>query len=146
MNVVPLVKLVDPNFRAWRFGATMFAAFGALALVLAAIGLYSLIAYDVAQRKRELSVRIALGAQRGRVMRMVIGRGLLLVGSGLLAGSAVAMWAAPRLQTLMFEQNVRDPMLFGGVAALLVLIGVAATAAPAWRAARVDPASVLRGD
>jgi putative ABC transport system permease protein len=146
VNVVPLVRLVDPNLRAWQFGATMFAAFGALALVLAAIGLYSLIAYDVAQRRRELSVRIALGAPRGRVIRMVIGRGLLLVGGGLVIGSAIAVWAAPRLQTLMFQQEPRDPLLFGGVALLLVLIGVLATAGPAWRAARVDPAAILRGD
>ncbi len=146
VDVVPLVRMVDPSFRAWRFGATMFAAFGALALVLAAIGLYSLIAYDVAQRTREFSVRIALGAPRGRVMRMVIGRGLLLVGGGLLAGSVIAVWAAPRLQELMFQQEARDPLLLGGVAALLLLIGVVATAGPAWRAARVDPAAVLRGE
>ena len=146
VNVVPLVRLVDPNFRAWRFGATMFVAFGALALLLAAIGLYSLIAYDVAQRRRELSVRIALGAPRGRVIRMVIGRGLLLVGGGLLAGSAIAMLAAPRLQALMFQQETRDPVLLAGVAVLLVLIGVVATAGPAWRASRVDPAAVLRSD
>jgi predicted lysophospholipase L1 biosynthesis ABC-type transport system permease subunit len=146
VNVVPLVTLVDPNFRAWKFGATMFAAFGALALLLAAIGLYSLIAYDVAQRRHEFGVRIALGAPRGRVIRMVIGRGLLLVGGGLLTGSAMALWAAPRLQSLMFEQPPRDPLLFVAVAALLMLVGVAATAAPAWRAARVNPAAILRSD
>jgi putative ABC transport system permease protein len=146
VNVVPLARLVDPNFRAWRFGATMFVAFGALALVLSAIGLYSLIAYDVAQRTRELSVRIALGAPRARVVRMVIGRGLALVGSGLVAGTLIAMWAAPRLQALMFQQEPRDPLIFGGVAMVLLLIGLIATATPAARAARVDPAAVLRGD
>jgi putative ABC transport system permease protein len=146
VNVMPLARLVNPNFRAWRFGATMFVAFGALALVLAAIGLYSLIAYDVAQRTRELSVRIALGAPRARVVRMVIGRGLALVGTGLVAGTLIAMWAAPRLQTLMFRQEPRDPLIFGGVALVLLLIGLIATAMPASRAARVDPAAVLRGD
>ncbi|HET7584882.1 MAG TPA: ADOP family duplicated permease [Gemmatimonadaceae bacterium] len=146
VNVVPLTTLVDPNFRAWRFGATMFAAFGALALVLAAIGLYSLIAYDVAQRTRELSVRIALGAPGARVVRMVIGRGLLLVTGGLLAGGAIAAWLGPRVQSLMFEQDPRDPVIFGGVALVVLLIGVVATAGPAFRAARVDPAEVLRGE
>ena len=146
VNVLPLVDLVDPNFRAWRFGATMFVAFGALALVLAAVGLYSLIAYDVAQRRRELSVRIALGAPSGRVVRMVIGRGLVLVGGGLAAGLAIALWATPRLEGLMFHQAARDPLVFGGVALVLLVIGLVATAGPAWRAARVDPAAVLRGD
>ena len=146
VSVVPLVQLVDPNLHAWRFGATMFAAFGALALLLAAIGLYSLVAYDVAQRTRELSVRMALGAPRGQVIRMVIGRGLLLVGGGLVVGSVIAAVVAPRLQTLMFRQEALDPLLFGRVSLLLGLIGLIATAGPAWRAARVDPASVLRGE
>ena len=146
LNVIPLARMVDPNFRAWRFGATMFVAFGALALLLAAIGLYSLIAYDVAQRRRELSVRIALGAPRSRVIRMVIGRGLLLVGGGVLAGGAIAVGSASRLEALMFQQEAHDPLLFAGVTALLLLVGLIATAGPAWRAARVDPAAVLRGE
>lgn len=144
VNVIPLTQLVDPNFQAWRFGARMFLAFGALALVLAAVGLYSLIAYDVAQRRRELSVRIALGAPYGRVMRAVIGRGLLLVGGGVVGGTAIALWLAPRVQSLLFRQEARDPLIFGGVALALLLIGVVATAAPASRAARVDPAAILR--
>jgi hypothetical protein len=146
VNVVTLADLVDPNFQAWRFGAIMFVAFGALALLVAAVGLYSLIAYDVAQRMRELSVRIALGAPYGRVIRMVIGRGLVLVGAGVAAGTAVAMWAAPRLEDIMFQQNPRDPLVFGGVAVVLLLVGLVATVVPALQAARVDPASVLRGD
>jgi putative ABC transport system permease protein len=146
VNVMPLSAAVDPNYRAWEFGATMFAAFGGLALVLAAIGLYSLIAYDVAQRTRELSVRIALGASSGSVVRMVVARGLGLVGIGVAAGLTIAAVAAPKLQSMMFNTDARDPLIFGAVAAVLLLIGFAATASPASRAARVDPAQVLRGD
>jgi putative ABC transport system permease protein len=146
VNVVPLTRLVDPNFRAWKFGATMFVAFGALAVTLAAIGLYSLVAYDVAQRTQEISVRVALGAPQSSVVRMVIGRGLALVGGGVAAGLAVAFLLAPKLETLMFKVDPLDPLIFGAVAVVLLIIGLVATAAPAARAARVDPALVLRGD
>ena len=146
VNIVPLTQLVDRNYVAWNFGATMFAAFGGLALLLAAIGLYSLIAFDVAQRSRDISVRIALGARREQVVRLVIGRGLWLVGIGVASGLAVAALLAPRMQPMLFGVAARDPLIFGGVAVALLAIGVVATAGPAVRAARVDPAAVLRGD
>src|SRR5690606_30077454 len=82
VNVYPLSNLVDPNMRAWKFGATMFVAFGGLALVLAAIGLYSMIAYSVAQRTRELGVRMALGASAGQVVRLIVQGGIRLVVAG----------------------------------------------------------------
>ncbi|MNC89438.1 FtsX-like permease family protein [compost metagenome] len=117
-----------------------------MALTLAAIGLYSLVAYDVAQHMQEISVRVALGAPRARVVRMVIGRGLALVGAGVVAGLVIAFLLAPRLQELMFNVNPLDPVIFAGVAAVLLVIGLVATAAPASRASRVDPALALRGD
>jgi ABC-type antimicrobial peptide transport system permease subunit len=146
VNIVPLASLSDRNYQAWSFGATMFVAFGGLALVLAAIGLYSVVAWEVAQRTREMSVRIALGARWQRVVAMVMMRGLWLVGAGVAVGLAVAALLAPRLQSLLFDVSAFDPLVFGGVAAVLALVGLVATASPAWRAARVDPASVLRGD
>jgi ABC-type antimicrobial peptide transport system permease subunit len=124
----------------------MFVAFGGLALLLAAIGLYSVIAWDVAQRTREMCVRIALGAGRQHVIGMVVTRGLWLVGAGVAAGLLVSALLAPRLQALLFQVSAFDPLVFGGVAAALVIVGIVATASPASRAARVDPASVLRGD
>ncbi|MGE0352328.1 MAG: FtsX-like permease family protein [Gemmatimonadales bacterium] len=146
VRVMPLGDMVDPTMQSWRFGATMFSAFGALALLLAAVGLYSVIAYDVAQRTRDLGVRIALGASVSRIVWWVLGRGLVLVTSGILLGGAVALWIAPQLDDLLFHQPSRDPAVFGAVAAALLFVGAVAAAAPALRAARVDPNVALRGD
>ena len=146
VTVVPLRDLVDPNMRAWQFGATMFVAFGALALVLAAIGLYSMIAYGVAQRTRELGVRLALGASAGHVVRMIVGNGLRLVVAGVLLGGVIAVWAAPRLDSLMFRASTRDPVVYGGVVAVLLGVAVLASLAPAMRAMRLDPNTALRTD
>jgi hypothetical protein len=146
VNVMPLAALVDPNLRAWKFGTAMFAAFGGLALVLAAIGLYSMIAYDVALRTRDLGIRVALGASMSRVVRLVVGRGVALIALGVLVGGGFALWAAPWVQELMFRQEVRDPLVFGAVAFVLMMVGWLAAAGPAFRAARVDPNIALRGD
>jgi ABC-type antimicrobial peptide transport system permease subunit len=146
VSVVPLSKLVDPRLRAWRFGATMFVAFGVLALVLAAIGLYSMIAYGVAQRTRELGVRVALGASSGDVVRLIVRGGLRLVLAGLVLGGALALWAAPRIESLMFETSSRDPIVYGAVAAVLLTVAIMASLAPALRALRMDPNVALRAD
>jgi ABC-type antimicrobial peptide transport system permease subunit len=145
-DAVPLSRLVDPERQAWKFGATMFVAFGGLALVLAAIGLYSLIAYDVAQRTRELGVRIALGASVGDVMRLVMSSGVRLVFVGVILGGGLALWGSKWMESLMFRQSPRDPLVFGLVAISLLAVALLASAGPALRAARVDPNVALRGD
>lgn len=141
-----LGTLVDPQRRAWEFGATMFVAFGGLALVLAAIGLYSLIAYDVAQRTQELGVRLALGASVSDVIGLVVSGGIRLVAVGLALGAALALWGSRWMEGLMFQQSPRDPLVFGGVAAVLLVVALLASAGPALRASRVDPNVALRGD
>ncbi len=146
VSVRPLRELVDPNLRSWKFGATMFAAFGLLALALAAIGLYSVIAYNVAQRTQELGVRIALGAGMGNVLRLIIGRGVGLTLAGVVIGSAIAWWAARWAEPLLFGQAARDPAVLGGVAFMLLAVAVLASAIPAVRATRVDPNVALRAD
>ena len=146
ISLRPLAQLVEPALRAWKMGATMFAAFGALALVLAAVGLYSVVAYDMAQRRRDLSLRMALGASVSRVFGMVVGRGARLIAFGLAIGSAAAMWVAPRLQSQLFQQEPRDLAVFGMVALTLLIAGIAATVSPALRASRVDPNEVLRDE
>jgi putative ABC transport system permease protein len=146
VNLVPIAYAVDPSFRAWRFAATMFAAFGGLALLLAAIGLYSLVAYDVAQRTRDMSVRLALGASGPSVVRHVVGGGLRLVAVGVAVGAAAAWWAAPKAEALMFRQEALDPMIFAGVGGSLLLVGILAALVPALRASRVDPALMLRAE
>ncbi len=146
VNVRPLESLVNPRMRSWKFGATLFVAFGALALVVAAIGLYSMMAYEVARRTRELGVRIAMGASVSRILRGVLARGGRLVLTGILVGGAAALLIAPRIQSLLFQQPARDPLIFGGVALGLALVGMAATLIPAFRATRVDPNIALRAE
>jgi ABC-type antimicrobial peptide transport system permease subunit len=136
--------IVDPARGSWQMGATMFLAFGALALVLAAIGLYSVIAYDVAQRTPELGLRIALGAHARDVLRMVLGQGLRFGLAGIGIGAAIALGAAHWVQPLLYQESAHDPLVFIAVAAVLAVVTVAASAIPASRAVRVDPAIALR--
>jgi len=146
VNVRPLRELVDPRMRGWQFGATMFLAFGGLALALAAIGLYSVIAYGVAQRQKELGVRIALGASRGSVVRLVVGGGVRMVVIGIAIGGIIALWASRWLGTLLFNESPKDPVVYAAVAGVLVVVAVVATALPALGAARLDPNTALRAE
>ena len=146
VNVVPLSELVDPSLKAWKFGTMMFVAFGGLALLLAAIGLYSMIAYDVTQRTRELGVRIALGSSVSRVLGLIVSSGLRLVGAGVVLGVLLALWGAKWMEGLLFQQTPRDPVIYGVVAGILLLVAVVAAVLPALRATRIDPNSALRLD
>ncbi len=139
-----LSSIVDEQMQAWRLAATLFGLFGALGLLVAALGLYSVIAHDVAQRAREIGVRIALGARRADVVRLVMGDGVrhALIGVGL--GLALAGVVSPRFADLLFRTSPRDPLIYGGVLTLLVTVAVVATVVPARRAARVEPAEVLK--
>jgi putative ABC transport system permease protein len=145
-TALPLEGLIDPQRSSWKFGATMFVAFGGLALVLAAIGLYSLIAYDVAQRTQELGVRLALGASVSNVMRLVMSSGVRLVIVGIILGGGLSLWGSKWMENLMFQQSPRDPLVFGVVTIVLLAVALLASAGPAMRAARVDPNIALRGD
>jgi ABC-type antimicrobial peptide transport system permease subunit len=142
----PLRTFVTPRQRSWEFGATMFVAFGALALVLAAIGLYSVIAYAVAQRTHELGVRIALGASLGDIMRMILGQGVAFAVTGIVIGSVIALWAGKWVEPLLFAQKARDPTVYAGVALVLIVVAIVATLRPAVRATRVDPTVALRSE
>jgi hypothetical protein len=146
VRALPLREVVARTQRSWEFGATMFVAFGALALGLAAIGLYSVIAYAVAQRTHELGVRMALGASVRDVMRIVVGQGLTFAAAGIAIGSIIALWAGKWVEPLLFEQKARDPFVFAIVGAVLLVAAVTATLGPAWRAMRVDPTVALRSD
>ena len=146
VNITPLESIVRSQGRSWELGARMFVAFGAIALILAAIGLYSVVAYTVAQRTRELGVRMALGATRVDIARLVIGHGAGFALAGGLIGSAIALWAARWVEPLLFDQQARDPRIFAAAAALLVLVAVVAAARPALQAVRLNPAQVLQSD
>jgi ABC-type antimicrobial peptide transport system permease subunit len=108
--------------------------------------LYSVVGYAVAQRTHELGVRIALGASVGNVVRLIISHGLTFVVAGILIGGAVAWWAATFVEPLLYAQEPRDPLVYGGVVAVLLVVTVIATLQPALRATRVDPTVALRAD
>ena len=124
----------------------MFVAFGGLALVLAAVGLYSVIAYGVAQRTREIGVRIALGAGAGDVVRLVIAEGMRFAGSGIVLGAAMALYASKWVGPMLFSVSARDPGVYAVVALVLLVAAALASAIPSLRAARVDPNVALKTD
>ena len=142
----PLSVLLGDQRRSWRVGATMFVAFGVLALVVAAVGLYGVLSYSVGQRMHEMGVRVALGAQGRDVVRLVVGQGVRLALVGVIAGSLIAFGAARWIEPLLFQQPATDPAVFGVVDALLLVVTLVACAVPAARAVRADPNSVLRAD
>jgi len=146
VTVRPMADIVGYHMRQWDLGATMFMIFGVLALVVAAVGLYSVTAYGVVQRTHELGVRVALGAEAGDLVRLVLGEGLRLAGIALALGLAGALVAARFVAPLLFETSSRDPLVLASVAAVLLLTSVAASALPARRAARVDPNIALRDE
>jgi putative ABC transport system permease protein len=127
-----------------RLLATMAGVFGALALLLAAIGLYGLMSYDVARRTREIGVRMALGAARREVLGMVLRESLAIVVAGALIGSAVAWMAARLMGSLLFGLKPQDPPTVLISVAVLLSAALAAALLPALRAARIDPITALR--
>ena len=142
----PLRRVVHGAQRAWRLGATMFVTFGALAVLVAAVGLHGLIGYNVAQRMHELGVRVALGAQRRAILALVVGQGLRLVLAGVAIGTLAAIAAGRWIEPLLFRQSARDPWVFGGVAGVMIVVALVASAVPALRAAEADPNSALRAE
>jgi putative ABC transport system permease protein len=146
VTVTPMRDIVGPEQRSWRLGATMFVALGVLALVLAAVGLYSVIAYGVAQRTRELGVRVALGARTSDVLWLVLGDGVRFTILGLGIGGAMSLAVGRWVEPLLFGEHATDPVVFGAVTAILALTAVTASIVPARRASRVDPNIALRAD
>ncbi|HEY9225023.1 MAG TPA: ADOP family duplicated permease [Gemmatimonadaceae bacterium] len=146
VTVKRLSDIVDGKVRPWTVGATVFTAFGALALVLAAVGLYSVIAYDVAQRRHELGVRMALGARRLMVVRLVVAQGVRFALAGVAIGGGAALVAGKWVGPMLFEQSPSDPAVFGAVIAILLVVAVVSSWLPALRAASVDPRTALQSD
>ena len=144
VTVTPLREILGEQTRSWRLGATMFLAFGALALALAAIGLYSVMAYNVSQRTQELGVRAALGAQRRDLVRLVVNEGLTLGAAGIAIGVVIALAGGQWLGPLLFDESPHDPLVFGFVAVVLLGVTGLASFVPSRRAARVDPMVALR--
>ena len=145
-DVMPMKQLIADKLVSRDIAVKLVGAFAALALLLAALGLYGLLAYTVAQRRREIGVRMALGAQPGQVLRSILGEGLRMVLFGLLVGAA-GSWAVMRgLESLLYGVTSTDAWIFGGSALVLLLVGSMASYAPAHRAASIDPMVALRDE
>jgi predicted permease len=146
IDVYPMSRLLDPYTRPWRLGRAVFVAFGVLATLIATIGLYGVIAFGVEQRRRELGIRIALGAPRSRVLRSVmLGAGGRMA-VGCVIGAAGAFVLGRRLHDLLFQTSPMDALVFGAALSVVVLATLVACALPAWRAVRVDPTVSLRAE
>ncbi|MCZ6916835.1 MAG: ABC transporter permease [Gemmatimonadetes bacterium] len=137
---------IAPHLRSWRLGATMFSAFGVLALVVAAVGLYSVLSFEVAQRRAEIGVRAALGATGTSLVRWVVADGVRFVAIGIALGGAAAFFAGRAIQPLLYETSFRDPLTYGVVAATLLAVSVLASLIPAMRTTRVQPSEALRAE
>jgi predicted permease len=144
LYIRPMAPMYDRALEAPRFRAMLFGLFGIVALVIAMVGLYALTSFEVTSRRSELGVRIALGASRRAVLRLVLVDSSKPVVVGLIAGLGVAAWAAPFLQSFLHRMNARDPWMLAVAAAALLGASLAAAWLPAWRATRVNPVDVLR--
>ena len=140
----PLADQVNESLAQDRLVAMLSGFFGALALLLAALGLYGVTSYAVAQRRTEIGIRMALGAAPTNVIQLVLSRVSLLVGAGVMVGAAVSVWASKFVETLLYGLEPRDPATLAGAAVLLAAVGGLSGWLPAYRASRIDPAQVLR--
>ena len=143
-NVQTLSERVENSLGGERSQATLLGSGGILALILAAVGLYGVMSYSVAQRTREIGIRMALGAGRGNVMGLVLKQGVALVSTGVLLGLGAAFWITRYLASLLFGVSAIDPITFAGTSALLIVVALVASYVPARRATKVDPIIALR--
>lgn len=146
VSVSTVRSLLDPEIRPWRLGAAMFGLFGALALVVAALGMYSVVVYEVTQRRHEIGVRMAMGARASQVARLIVRDGTRPVLLGIALGSFGALAVAPLVAPMLYRTSPRDPAVYASVALVLVAAAVLAAFVPARRASRLDPVAALRDE
>jgi putative ABC transport system permease protein len=145
-DVQRLTDVIGASWARHRFDAALFGGFGVAALLLAASGIFAVLSHAVAGRTREFGIRIALGANAGRVLRHVLREGAAFPVVGLVVGAAAALAVTRLLQSSLYEISPTEPRVFLGTAALLLVVTIAACLAPAWRATRADPIEVLRAE
>jgi putative ABC transport system permease protein len=143
-DLTTLDEQIEQSVAQPRFSMLMLTVFAALALVLAAVGLYGVISYSVTQRAREIGVRIALGARRGNVIGKVVGQAMGLTGLGIGIGTLGSLAAGKLLAKLLYDVKATDPLVFGGVVVLLGVVALVAAGIPALRASRIDPVTAMR--
>jgi putative ABC transport system permease protein len=140
----PVAAMIDSQFRSWRIGADLFTAFGLLAVIVAAVGIYSTVAYGVAMRTHEIGVRMALGADVRAILNLIVSDGMMVVGSGIVVGVASALSLGRFIASLLFGVTASDAATLIGAVAILAAVAVCASLVPAWRGARVDAMVALR--
>jgi predicted permease len=145
-DVAPMEAVVDGSVSQRRFSMLLLLIFAGVAVVLAALGIYGVIAYTVTQRTRELGIRMALGARQEDILGLIVGHGMRMTLVGVGIGLTLALGLGRLLSTLLYGIQAHDPLTFVGVAALLVGVALVATWLPARRAAKVDPAITLRAE
>ncbi len=143
-KVTTMEDIVASELAPWRFNMVMFGIFAALAVVLASLGIFGVLAYTVTQRTREIGVRLALGAQRGDILRLVVGQGVTLTLAGLAIGLVPALTMTRFISTLLYGVSPSDPLIYVGISVLLMVVALAASYLPARRAGRVEPVVALR--
>jgi len=145
-DIRTMMEVLDGKLTSQRFSALLLGVFAGVALLLAAVGIYSVLSYIVRGRSREIGIRTALGAQRGDVLRLVIVEGMAPAVVGIAVGTIIALASAKVMATLVFGVSASDPLTLAAVGATLVLVAVLASLMPAYRALRLDPVKVLRAD
>jgi putative ABC transport system permease protein len=145
-DVRTMDDVVAATLSAPRFTGMLLGAFAALALALSAIGIYGVLSYVVSRRTREIGIRLAIGAGRGQVLRLVLGSGVALSLVGIVIGLAAAASLSRLMGTLLHDVEPGDPATFAAVAATLTAVAIAASLVPAWRATRVDPVRALKAE
>jgi predicted lysophospholipase L1 biosynthesis ABC-type transport system permease subunit len=145
-NARRMTDVVDASLATPRLTGTLLAIFAALALLLAGVGVAGVLSYLVSRRRREIGIRLALGASRAAVLGLVVRRGIAYAGIGIAAGAAAAMLLSQALSSLLYGVSPRDPATFAAVIAILFAIAAAASTVPALRASRVNPLEALRSE
>ncbi|HEX7779565.1 MAG TPA: FtsX-like permease family protein, partial [Vicinamibacterales bacterium] len=145
-SITPLATVLSESVASRRFSMVLLGVFALLAIVLAAVGLYGVVAYTVSQRTREIGLRMAIGARPGDVLRMVVGGGMKLAAIGVAIGLAAAVGVARLVEKLLFGVTPSDPASYGATALILLAVAALASYVPARRAMRVDPLSALQAE
>ena len=145
-EIRPLTDVVNDTLASRRFSAVLLGLFASVALVLATVGIYSVLSYIVRGRSHEIGIRTALGAGTGDVVRMVVIEGMTPAAVGIAVGAVIALAAGTALRTLVFGVSASDPVTLAAVAGMLAVVALTACLVPAYRASRLDPLTVLRAD
>jgi ABC-type antimicrobial peptide transport system permease subunit len=145
-DIRTMVEVLDEQLASQRLSALLLGVFAGVALLLATVGIYSVLSYIVRGRSREIGIRLALGAQRADVLRLVIVEGMSPVLAGITAGTVAALASARVIRTLVFGVSASDPGTLAAVGATLALVALIASLVPAYRASRLDPVKTLRAE